>query len=300
MIRAVKPAGLWSPNMPGAFAGLSHKQYLDSPGLSHSMLKNLRPTPAHFQQYLKDQAERADDPKEQMHFVIGTVIHQMVLQPDLTPPRIVVKPADMTYRTAGGKLWRDEHLAKGDIIFTQAEFDFFTAALRKAALHPLVQSILSEGESEVSVFHRLENGVLAKARLDFIPKPETRSLVDVKTCVDASPEAFQKSIADYRYHSQAAWYLDIWNAAAGWPVEHFVFIVIEKTPPYEIGIYQLHPRAIEDGRRLNREDVATYCVCEDSGEWPGYRYDPLPLIDLPDWYYSKEAKRQRARENPGQ
>lgn len=124
-------------------------------------------------------------------------------------------------------------------------------------------------DNEVSlVWKDPETGVVCKGRADMI-RPKWESITDIKTTEDAGPKGFSRSICDYGYHRQAAWYLD-GAKTLGLPVRLFVFMCVEKSPPHATAAYCLLPSDIEIGRQQNRKALATIAACRASGYWPGY------------------------------
>jgi hypothetical protein len=103
----------------------------------------------------------------------------------------------------------------------------------------------------VSVFRRIvrsnPEGMLLKGRVDIVAIDQhgATTIADVKTTEDASIEAFSKTIAQYGYAQQAAYYMDLLGAS------HFVFIAVEKTAPYAVGVYCLDAASIAVGREKN-------------------------------------------------
>ena len=143
--------------------------------------------------------------------------------------------------------------------------------------HPLAGRLLDlEGECEASVRWTDEaTGVKCKARGDkWIPSK--RWLVDVKTARDASSRGFAKACANFRYHVQDAHY------SSGFGADAFMFVVVEKEPPYAVGVYQLDADSRERGRELRAEALETLAQCVEKNTWPGY---PAKVIELrlPDW-----------------
>ncbi len=62
----------------------------------------------------------------------------------------------------------------------------------------------------------------------------------------------------------------------------FVFIAVEKTPPYAVALYELDAEAVDLGRALARRDLARYANARDFGVWPGYP-DAVQSLSLPKW-----------------
>ena len=261
----MKPAELFTPYTEGIFA-IPAEQYFAAPGVSHSMLKEMEPTPAHLQAYLAEEHE----PSAEM--VLGTLTHSRILTPDEPLPRLAVKPADMKFSTREGKAWRAEQQAAGLLIVTAAEHDALLGMSRSVGAHPLASRMLSSGLTEASAFcaFQLEGGgCLRKGRFDMVPAANV--LCDVKTTVDASPEAFRRDLVEKGYATQAAYYLDLWNdLMPDDRREGFVFFVVEKKPPYLVAAYQVHANALSWARARNVNRLATYIRCTVEDRWPGY------------------------------
>lgn len=275
----------------GVWLDLPAETYHAAPGVSHSMLKNMHPRPAHLLAYLQEKRE----PTPAM--ILGTLVHSCVLEPDKPLPQIAVKPANMKFSTNEGKAWRAEQIKAGRLIIGEDANATLKGTVASIAAHPICQQIFANGVSEVSIFHKinLAGTVLRKARLDWVPPGN--ALVDVKTCQDASPEAFAKDILNHRYHSQGAYYLDAWNDSQEllqplglWqPKECFVIVAVEKAPPYLVAVYTLHYRAVGKGRARNIDDLGMYIRCASENHWPGYS-EEMVTLDLPEWSY-KEGRR---------
>lgn len=272
----------WAPHVEGIFAGLNDRIYHAAPGFSHSAAKRMK-TPAHYQSYLTEKRE----PSAAM--LIGTITHALVLEPGKEIP-FAVAPDGLDGRTKAGKDWKSEQLAAGREVIAAEDFEAAKSAAESVLKHPACRVIFeSEGMSELSVFKRFELGgsALRKARIDWTPGSGSNSLVDLKTTRDASPEAFGKELYEYGYHTGAAWYLDIWNDAA--PEDRrecFVFIAVEKDPPFAVAVYNISEDAIRLGRKKNIERLQTYIECTQSGVWPSYPTE-IKTIDLPAWAYGK-------------
>jgi len=139
--------------------------------------------------------------------------------------------------------------------------------------------------NEVSaVWRDKETGVQCKARIDRLTVLSGWSMVaDVKTSKSAMRQSFSKDLYFYQYHQQAAMYLDGCDALAPHP-RKYVFIVIEKVPPYPVAVLELEQDAIDLGRDEYKKHLATYAECLASGHWPGYD-DGISYVSLPTWAF---------------
>jgi len=64
----------------------------------------------------------------------------------------------------------------------------------------------------------------------------------------------------------------------------FVFVLVEKTPPFGLAVFRLAPEAVELARSEVERGVAIYQKCERSGVWLCYS-ETVQTVDLPAWAY---------------
>lgn len=129
----------------------------------------------------------------------------------------------------------------------------------------------------------IEARVLKKCRADAITS-NGQIVVDLKTTDDVSEEGFGATIAQRRYHVQAAWYLDILHRLYGTDAPlHFAFIAAQKTRPYDVAVHYLTDNEIEVGRRLYQKDLARIVLAEHRNHWPGVAAGKPIKAKLPAW-----------------
>lgn len=177
----------------------------------------------------------------------------------------------------------------GRIVLTPEQWEQLHAMAAAVHAHPAAGALLTSvpGEAEKSVYWRdSTTGVLCRCRPDWWR--DDNVIVDLKTTEDASPEGFAKSIANWRYDVQAAYYLDGIQQATRKRPKAFVFIAVEKKPPYGVGVYVLDSDSLELGRAQYQHDLRVYAECVRTGEWPGYG-DKIQTISLPAWHANKNA-----------
>lgn len=175
------------------------------------------------------------------------------------------------------------------IVLSQETWDQLHAMKAAVMAHPAARALLTgkPGKAEQSVYWVDQvTGQLCRCRPDFWRADNV--LVDVKTTDDASLEGFGKSISNWRYDVQAAFYCDGVKAATGNDVRAFVFLAVEKRPPYAVACYMLTPEDVELGRLQYRRDLAVYAQCQQSGQWPGYG-DKIQTATLPAWHGARLA-----------
>ena len=269
---------IFTPNTEGTFYDLPGETYHGAPGLSSHRIRLLMRSPAHLAaSYLEPQKLKA-------HFVVGTAMHQLVFQPELAPCW-VVRPEGMKFTTKEGKAWRD---AQAMPVMDPEDWWDVQAAAAVVRAHPIASKAIA-GRPEVSVFKRFDVGggeTMLKARMDLVGVGNW--IADLKTTTDARPDAFMRDLNEYGYHIQAAFYLDVWNAAnPDNRKDSFCFIAVEKSAPYGIAVYNLHLEAIESGRGEYMKALPIYGDCLSTNTWPCYR--PVVYeIKLPK-YHQKET-----------
>lgn len=167
--------------------------------------------------------------------------------------------------------------------------------MREACMaHPVArQLITAPGKAEQSIYWvDAKTGELCRIRPD--KRLDNGILLDLKSTEDASPEGFARSIANYGYDVQDAFYQDGVQAATGKPPRAFIFLAVEKSArvvegkPFGVAVYQLDDASRDLGRAKYREDLNVYAQCRKTGIWPNYG-DKIQPIGLPQWEFSKNA-----------
>lgn len=259
---------------PGIYS-IAADRYHAANGASKTMLDFLaNHTPAHLQAYLMGLVT-VKEQTPAMRF--GAIVHRALLEPDTYREGFHVKPEGMKLNTKAGMQWAEEH---ADLpIITQSESDQIDSMVSSVHCHPFARKLLAGGQPEQSIFVEDHQGTLRKSRLDALTGGNV--IPDLKTTESAALDQFERSVSRYRYHVQAAYYLDNCSIA-GIEKELFFFIVVEKTPPYLVRCLQMNQDVIEYGRNLYQRDIQIYRNCLESGQWPGWG-DGYTEVALPPW-----------------
>ncbi len=245
---------------------------------SKGALDKVRRSPAHYAAWL---AGLADETSDALDF--GKAFHCASLEPELFAERYTIEPTFGDCRKKENKAnrdaWRKEN--EGALLLSMNDHLACRAMAESIRKHPVASRLLEGGDRELTVRWRDEaTGLECKARADQY-RPDRRLVVDVKTTEDASPDGFRKSVARYGYHRQAALYREGF-AAAGAPVDFFLFVAVEKVAPFAVGVYALDADAEKRGRDSVREDLAKLADCIERDVWPAYS-DSILTLDLPAW-----------------
>lgn len=239
--------------------------YRVHPYVSQSELKVFSSlTPAHYRE------QRVREKKDSDAMKLGTAIHTAILEPLEYEKKYLCGP-DVDLRTKAGKTaWAK---AMDVSIITGRELlepEIYTPPLlirEKLRQSQFFNSIISDGVVERSLFG-FAGGVWCKGRMDYF-KPSTLEIIDLKSTVIAAPSVFEKDIRKYKYHWQAAFYIDLVKALTGQDAS-FKILAIEKSPPYGVSLQDIGFDLLAIARREIAKTQAELAACIASDYWPAY------------------------------
>jgi len=251
---------------------LTNEQYHAHDSISKSGLDLIARSPAHWRYAERNEPSRA--------MVIGSALHAAVLEPELFASQYMLLRNVKDRRASEYKQAVAVH--GEDFVLTGKEADYIAGMQETIRSHAYVGDMLRQpGRAELSVITKDPvTGIDVRCRFDWLT--DTGRPLDLKTTQDARPDAFARSVANYRYHVQAAFYADVWEWETGERLDRFEFVAVEKTMPHALSVYRLDDEAIAEGRRLYREALNLYADCLERDEWPAYGSEPQWLC-LPAW-----------------
>ena len=277
-----------------AMEQISNEKYHSLTSVSKSHLDEINRSPYHYWARYLDPNRVKPEPTKAM--IIGSAFHTLVLEEHLFDKEYVIEPVDAPKRPTAVQrsakkpsaqtldaiaFWDDfDNKADKKVLLNKDDFERLEIMRDRVYAHPAASTILNlEGKYEQSYQWTDETtGEVCKSRPDFHTSDNTL-LVDLKTTEDASMFGFQKSIHSFRYHVQAAWYLRSLAKA-----EQFVFIAVEKKPPYLVAVYTASKDMVEAGNRAADKNLALLAECRKSDKWVGYS-EEIQDIDLPRYNY---------------
>lgn len=259
---------------------MTEKEYRSHPAISRSELWKISESPEKFKWYKEN--PQAPTPA----LVFGQVLHKMALEPDSFFDEFAVAPCVDRRTKAGKEMWA-EFVAAADGK-TVIDADTMTKAsdmVKSLEAVPMVAKLLN-GQHELPLFWTDEmTGEDCKCRLDCLTEVKDQPIiVDIKTTNDASTEWFMRSAIKYGYDLQAAMYSEGYTQNFG-KKPLFVFVAVEKEPPYAVNILQADEQFVRHGYDTFRELIGTYHECKTTDNWWGYlgAYNVINNLDLPSW-----------------
>lgn len=273
-----------TPNL-GWHPGMSETLYHSLPMASASALKLLSKSPAHL---AWDRRPEAVD-KSTAAMKLGTALHVAVLEPERFESIFAVMPKCDRRTTAGKETYAAFVTENAGRTIIDADDCAKVLGMAKSLRSNEMFADLVENATarEISgIWQDKNTGVICKMRGDLFVD-EYSAIVDVKSCVDASPTGFLRAIVSNGYHLQGEFYLQ-GAGVNGRHYQNFLFACVESQEPYFTAIYQLSNEFLGLARAQIGALLELYRECEESGMWPGYSTEFVTL-EPPKWLKEKHS-----------
>lgn len=261
----------------GVYKDVPFGVYASLKAVSSSALKLMERSPLHFRyNYINPR-------KDTSALSLGRMTHLAIFEPEAFKQYAVMPKFDG--RTTVGKAdkakWISEH--EGMLFVEQDEYNTAVELRDSVFSHPTAKRILEiPSEHELSiVWNDPITGVLCKGRIDrytaFVYKDGESEpvVIDLKTCQDARPKAFSRSIFEYKYYFSLAFYLRGLQTILGKTHNKAVIIAVETPNPHGVNVQQLNNGWLYNGFQEIDKYLAEFKRCEEANVWDGYTTDIL-------------------------
>lgn len=223
---------------------------------------------------------------------MGTALHALVLEHEV----IWRKAPDVPKRSNKDKqTWKEheESLLPGEVSLKAVEIAQVELMANSVRNHKVAARYLYDKASQPLTEFTIQwdcAGTACKSRIDMLrrhPKKNEILIIDLKTTRDASPRGFRKAVTDFKYHLQAAFYMDAVKAYFGnrYGTDtkyRFIFVAVENTRPYATGVYECSIGTMKQGAREYTQALQLYDACKMWNSWPGYnRNHKVDEVRLP-------------------
>lgn len=254
----------------------------DFPGVSASKLNLIRRSFYHYDYSLTHK-------KDTSALFFGRAFHCAILTPDLFKDLYVIEPKFDRRTTKGKEAAAEfEKQNSGKELISAADYETLKGMSEECFKNAAVSCMLREGMRELTMVWQHED-ILCKGRTDLI-RPNDGIILDFKTTENCTPKSFKKDLAKYFYDRSAAFYLDGATQVFGKEFKTFAYVVIEKEPPYDLGLYVLDQETIKTGRRIYNEDLQRYHEYIAATDKNIFKSKEFSLIGLPDWAHNTELR----------
>lgn len=266
------------------FIDISAEEYhADKEILGHSALVEILKSPKHYFHRISN----PHVPTASLEF--GTALHAALLEPERFAETYIVSPK-FDRRTKEGKAdaaaWEEAH--KGAVSVDEAELKKLLGMQKAVLEHSGAKKLLSKCYVEMSYFWTDEDtGFQCRVRPDVLAlddQGDVIAAIDVKSTSNASKDKFQKSVMDYGYDLNAAFYSDAIERAIGRRVPYY-FLAVESAEPYGVALYKAGQSMLDVGRDKYRSALQLLQWCRENDRWPSYQpFGEYEDLEIPEWY----------------
>jgi len=256
---------------------ISDAEYFAHPSLSNSDLNKFIQSPYAYWYY-----KHIGGFKKTPQMELGSLVHCLYLEPETFKDTYAVKPQGVDRRTKLGKqVMQEFESGVGDRTVVDQELVDKAQTVIDSVLksYGRIEDIAGPGSPELAMFWEL-SGVECKGKADFIS--EDRWIWDLKTT--SSLATFAKSVANFGYHRQAAFYGKGLATLSG-QFKGFGFVVVETQEPFDCAVLTMEKASMRTGLEEILDALERLKKCREDNKWPSM-YEFKQEIGLPGWYRS--------------
>jgi len=254
-------------------AKMSDSDYFSVDAISNSDFRLLKESVLHYEN--KDLFPFSNASVE-----LGRAVHKLVLEPETFNNDFVIEEFEGCDLNKNSNAYKDARKAwlscVGDRAIISSD-TFEQVKLMARNVKAIAGGLLQGGVAEHAFFAEFD-GVKVKCKADYYNQ-YLGLVIDLKTT--ASISDFKKSILEYGYGTQSAFYMDVINKA-GYKAKRFVFILVESVAPYMVSVQEMNIESVEEGRAIYGEYLDT---------WKKYKKDGIVNVvkttGYPEWFLEK-------------
>lgn len=273
-----------------------YHDHIRSPGISRSLIVELLTmSPAHARSVIEGLFKKVATAE----MTSGSLFDLMLLEPDKFKEGEShwTVPAGMDLTTVEGRAWKKDHpgvkvgglpyIKQRTAAANQASAEDMHGMIQSLMAHKKIRRIIEESRKQESIFKRdPETGLMRKVRLDLRTEDNQSRIVvaDLKSIFrgGAATAAWPQQCARKSLHIQDSFYSDTVRDSTGADKLFFVFLVVERKPPYACRIFQLDPEGKKFAREKYKRAMESFRKCQETGVWPAYDED-IVTVSLPAW-----------------
>jgi len=256
---------------------LSNSAYHANPAIGNSKLTAFLDNPELF--HAREIAKTLPQRKATKDMLFGTMLHEAVL--------LGAKVTNFLSYAEYAALAPGEQTK-----LTNAVIDHMDNMVDAVWSHPRASVLLARDNAvfEQCIFWTdPETGLELKSMQD-CRRPAGTLIVDLKSTADASRSGFAKAMHNYGYYRQVVFYKMAAEELTGQPHD-FVFVAVEKAPPYRVRCYELDPtpdKALTKAYEDVRSGLEQLARAFRENDWHEPGWDQVLTLDLPAWAYKNQ------------
>lgn len=260
---------------PIALQRVPEAVYHAYPAMSNSGLKEFKKGAGYWKAAREEPSE--DTPAR----LLGRMIHMVLGEPQRFKTDVAI--IDGNRAGAAVKQAVAQQEALGKIVIKPDLAKICLDVHHKAIKHPLINQILKEGMSEVSIFW-IDEATKApcKARLDWITSSGV--ICDWKTFDPLySEDLLEHQIRSNYYHFQNAWYNEAYFQAYGKRAKGFYNVFIRTNNPVDLRVTTIAKQSIEETIPFIRTHLENFAKCLEKDEWLLTPNEVTEIVVRPFW-----------------
>ncbi len=281
--------------IPDGVHDIPNEVYHGSLGISRSGLMEFKKSPYHYWYRYINPARKPGYCTPAMK--LGELVHVLVLEPKYFAERYAMKPYPIELPKVGllkdvGREEFDRQKALREAAQHANELmmsEFLKTSEGKEILNPELYSeakMYADAVLKDSVAQALFNGVQVEKSIYFTHKgtglqckvrPDAwigSVVTDLKTCKDASFDAFQRAAVSSGYFIQAAMIKQALESI-GLTLDKFIFYCVEKTDAVPCTFYELDIESLERGENEFNNLMQGVAYCMENNRWGAYQPQTL-------------------------
>lgn len=234
--------------------------------------------------------------KDNDNLRLGRLIHLAVFEPEKWDDEVIAPPTKEDGSTLHKRSKDDKATWAKFYTKLHASGKDFASPEEKAKCFAISASVrankdaakwLKSGIAEVSGVVESEDYGKMAIRPDW-RCADRQVIIDLKSCQSAAPADVMKTVANFGYHTQAAFYVDLARVIDKIDYD-FVWIFAEKEPPYSVACYCATPEVLEVGRGSSENEVGyegalgKITRAKATGEYPASYFEGTMPVKLPNW-----------------
>lgn len=241
--------------------------------LSYSSIKEFQKSPRHYIEYINKPRTAPTDAMK-----LGSMVHCMILQPNLFNEQFVIAP-DVNKRTNAGKeewaTFCSQHADK--TVVSNEDYEHASRLASNAMANPTIESLVKDCYDFEQEWRAEIDGLPYRGFYDGISNDY---VLEIKTTSDGFPRSVMNDFIKRKYHVQAGLYNLISQ-------KQVVYVIIETSEPYLSYSAPASDQFLELGLSDLSKANKKFMECLEAGDFSGgYDYGKEIVIDLP-WTVEK-------------
>jgi hypothetical protein len=282
------------------------KKYRETKAISQSVLKAVAKSPRKFEAYQNGTMEF--EPTDAMD--LGSLVDSMLLTPGEVGEYFVEVPESVLAkngRRSGGKWDAFEEANAGKVLLKSAAFETAHLVVERIKQHPFWLQLCEKGFVTQKECYWMDpmTGLPCKCLIDIFPRmPATNDwLADLKTTENMDTfeaERFQmfrddkigndgilrsKSVLDFGYHVQGAWYSRGASLATECVFQRFFLLVAEVKPPYRVKAFKIADEALLLGQMFVDKAMDGLSERLLKNDFSELGENEVVTISVPEWAF---------------